>query len=367
MLGLPKDLISVHFLQKGNRFFDEEERQAMAAYKPSYIFMLDQGSSESAPVIDGTACRSLVIDHHWAPTKFDFPRWAEYVTACHSPPVATSSLLTYYICSPLHEQVPETCSWLCAIGTYGDLSNSFRWEPPFPDMGPTFQKHGKSSITKSVSLLNAPRRAASYNVRLPWDVLVAASSPMHILANQALEDARKNVAEEMDRVKRAAPKFSADGRVAVIRVTSAAQVHPMLAMQWANTLNSPNLKMVLAANDGYIPGKVNFSCRLARCARRQDAREPIDIILILQEYAQAARDPSFRIRLGNSFANGHKHASGGVVPTDAFEEFLDILQLETEREKKAKAKAKSKSLKDSNQPNTLDRYFKLGSVVNTNP
>ena len=98
----------------------------------------------------------------------------------------------------------------------------------------------------------------------------------------------------LTRCARAAPKFSADGRVAVLRITSAAQVHPVIATRWAGHLRSPRLEVVLVANDGYLQGKVNFSCRVPRSAKGADREHPVNIIEVLQDYADAAHDPTLR-------------------------------------------------------------------------
>lgn len=80
---------------------------------------------------------------------------AKIVSACHYPPVATSALLAYEICKPLHVDVVSSCGYLCVIGTHGDLGTSLKWKPPFPDMTEVFKNHTKKAINDSVSLLNA--------------------------------------------------------------------------------------------------------------------------------------------------------------------------------------------------------------------
>ncbi|KAI0161060.1 DHH phosphoesterase [Hypoxylon sp. FL1284] len=354
LLGLEPDLISAHLLQKGSNIHDERERAAMAAYEPEYIFVLDQGSRKSPAVIDAPH-RALVIDHHWA-LEDDFPSGAEHVTACNSPPVATSSLLTYHICSALDERVRGTCDWLCAVGTHGDLGNALKWEPPFPDMRSTFKTYTRKAVNDVVSLINAPRRAPSYDVPGAWAALTAASSPSDLLRNPALLSARAEVNTEVDRCARAAPRFSADGRVAVLRVRSAAQVHPVVATRWAGTLRAPRLEVVLAANDGYLPGLVNFSCRVPRCAR---AREPpVNIIEVLEDVAGRAPDPTLRARLGSSFARGHKEASGGIVPTAEFEEFLEVLEVGRKADEGGSQKKVGRKKEAApKQANTLMNYF----------
>lgn len=159
LLGVSAERIHVHLLSKGSNVHSELERHGMAASKPDYIFVLDTGSGAGPPLIDGEHV-GLVIDHHYA-TATDFPHAASYVTACDSPPVATSALLTYHICEPLHPDVASTCDWLCVVGTIGDLGNSLKWQPPFPDMSTTLKKYTKKTLSDVVSLVNAPRRTAT--------------------------------------------------------------------------------------------------------------------------------------------------------------------------------------------------------------
>ena len=340
LLGLSKELIHVHTLTKGNTVHSPEERIKMAACSPSYIFVLDQGSRPGPRLIDAEVVAALVIDHHHA-TPNDFPQAAEYVTACNSPPVATSSLLTYEICKPLHIEVSTQCAWLCIVGTHGDLGNTFKWEAPFPDMRETLKKHTKKTLNDVVSLINAPRRTATYDVRSAWDALCDTPDPSTALKNPRLLAARAEVNAEVERCTHAAPQFSPDGKIAVFRIRSEAQVHPVIATRWAGHLQSKNLEIVLVANQGYLPDKVNFSCRIPRCARARDP--PVDIIQSLKAYAslpeptdqadgsgdapleetQPERAPLLE-RLGEDFARGHVQASGGIVSVDEFEECMCI-------------------------------------------
>lgn len=352
LLGLDPALISVHLLQKGGNIHGDEERAAMAAYKPSYIFVLDQGSRKSPPVID-LPHKALVIDHHYA-LDDDFPELSLHVTACNSPPVATSSLLTYLICREMHQEVSTTCDWLCVMGTHGDLGNTLKWEPPFPDMSGVFKKYTKKAINDAVSLINAPRRTSSYNVRDAWSALIAASGPADLLNNRSLLAARAEVNAEVQRCTHTAPQFSSDAKVAVFRISSAAQVHPVIATRWAGHLSSAKLEVVLVANEGYLPGMVNFSCRVPRSARARSP--PVNIINVLRGVADSAPDPTLRKRLGDSFARGHKEASGGIVPKEEFEELMDILEVGKKSEGSPSKSRKAKG-EGPKQSNTLMNYF----------
>ncbi|KAK4508099.1 hypothetical protein PRZ48_001837 [Zasmidium cellare] len=369
LLGLPKELISVHLLTKGNTVHSEEERQLIASHNPAYIFVIDHGSRASPPLIEGEHT-ALVIDHHHA-TPHDFPQGADHVTACESPPVATSSLLTYEICEPLHPDVASTCDWLCVVGTHGDLGNTLKWEPPFPDMKATLKKYTKKTLNDVVSLVNAPRRTATYDVKSAWDALCETAEPASVLKSPRLLAARAEVNAEVERCTHAAPKFSPDGKIAVFRIRSEAQVHPVTATRWAGHLQSKALEIVLVANEGYLPGKVNFSCRIPRCARSRDP--PVDIIQSLRAYASLP-DPEVEDgsnspprqekaplleRLGGDFARGHVQASGGIVANDEFEELMQRMQIGVKAAKKendSPVKQKTKTI-DPGQKNTLMGYF----------
>ena len=69
--------------------------------------------------------------------------------------MATSALLTYEICKPLHPDIQKSCGYLCAMGTHGDLGTTLKWKPPFPDMTEVFKTHTKKTINDAVSLINA--------------------------------------------------------------------------------------------------------------------------------------------------------------------------------------------------------------------
>ena len=354
-LGLDPSLIEVHLVQKGSTIHTQLERDAMAARDPAYVIVLDQGSIKAPPVVDLPSAKSLIIDHHLSD---HFPEGAQVVSACHYPPVSTSSLLTYEICKSLHPNIASDCAYLACIGTHGDLGNTLKWAPPFPDMRETLKTYTKKSINDAVSLVNAPRRTAKYDVITAWTALLASKDPKELLSNGRLQSARAEINEEVEMNTHTPPKFSADGRVAVLRINTPAQVHPVIATRWAGYLNSKALEIVLCANSGYLPGMVNFSCRIARCARSRDP--PVNIIESLKAAADLSTD-GLKERLGESFARGHKEASGGIVPIQAFEELMSLLKVGEKPPKKDEAdEPKSKKVRaidKSPQKNTLANYF----------
>lgn len=157
----------------------------------------------------------------------------------------------------------------------------------------------------------------------------------------------------------------------------------------------------MVANEGYVQGKVNFSCRVARCARAS-GRE-VDIIRMLREYASLDNQDAavkkeeaeeevvveassenavvtgaeseehkkrpLLERLGDNFARGHVQASGGIVDVEEFEELMRLMRIgeksdaaKRKEEEKSKGgpspqKGKSKAI-DPGQKNTLAEYFK---------
>lgn len=391
LLGLPPDLISVHLLEKGNTVHSEPERERLASQSPAYLFVLDQGSRSSPPLVSNPQCTTLIIDHHHS-TPSDFPTNSTFITACHSPPVATTSLLTYHLCTPLHPTVSPDLAWHCIVGTHGDLGTSLKWSPPFPDMTAPLKLYTKKLLNDVVSYVNAPRRTATYDVASAWSALLSATHPKEVLTSPRLAAARREVNDEVERCTHTAPKFSPDGQIAVFRIRSQCQVHPVIATRWAGHLNSKALRIVMVANEGYLDGKVNFSCRVARCARGRG--EEVDIIESLKGYArldeevekvkteegddgdalgEGKRLPLLE-RLGDDFARGHVQASGGIVSVDEFEELMKLMRIgeKSEAQKKKEedkangvqtSPAKGKKTIDAGQTNTLMGYFgKKGPV-----
>lgn len=150
-----------------------------------------------------------------------------------------------------------------------------------------------------------------------------------------------------------APKFSIDGKIAVFRIKSTCQIHPLIATRWANHLSSPKLEIVMCANSGHMPNKVNFSCRIARSAKSKDP--PVDIISTLKEVAASHESGTLRERMGEDFARGHVQASGGIVGEKEFEDLLSVLRVGEKPEKKEGDVKKSPA--KPVQKNTLANYF----------
>lgn len=190
--------------------------------------------------------------------------------------------------------VPEVPSWLAAVGAAGDLGDA-AFELPECAGAP------RTAVRRLVPLVNAPRRLPDGPVGVALALLVESVSPAAALADariRLLDDARCSWRAELDRVRRTAPRVS--GGVALIRFSSSAQVHPLIAAQWQRRL-AP--RVVIAANDGYLPDRVNFAVRGGSG----------DLRLLLRE---ALPD------VAGEFAHGHDRATGGSLAPEDFERLL---------------------------------------------
>jgi single-stranded-DNA-specific exonuclease len=113
------------------------------------------------------------------------------------------------------------------------------------------------------------------------------------------------VQAEVERCARVAPEVLGDA--ALVRFSSGAQVHPLIATRWARRLAPA---AVIAANEGFLPGRVNFAVRTAA---------ETNLLAWL-------RDLPFTPSADAEYANGHPRATGGSLRVDEFERFIEVLR-----------------------------------------
>ena len=285
--------------EKGSHVHAPAMRERLASFEADGLIVLDMGSRRG-PIVRGVP--TVVIDHHDAR---EIPDDVIYVSSAGCEPVAPTGLLAYEL---LRELAPlDDVSWLAWLATVGDLGMS----NPFADeLAPIVMRYRKTHVQKAVSLVNAARRASHYRPQLALDVLLAAREPADIARGSIpgvaeLETCRAEVQAEVARVARLPPRIAGD--VALIRFSSPAQIHPLVATRWTTRL-AP--KIVIAANDGYLPGRVNFAVRTA---------STVDLLAFLRG-----------LDLGHvegELANGHPRATGGSLPPAEFERLLRALGL----------------------------------------
>jgi single-stranded DNA-specific DHH superfamily exonuclease len=231
----------------------------------------------------------IVVDHHAPEAE---PRKGQIVVSGYGEqPATTTAALVRRLLS-------ETPAWVAAVGVVGDLGNE-GFSLPETAGAP------RAAVRRLVPLVNAPRRLPDGPVRDALALLVESASAREALRDpriKLLEEARAEWRSELARVRRTAP--SVGRAIAVIRFTSPAQVHPLVATQWQKRL-AP--RPVIAANDGYLPGRVNFSVRGGEGDLRSLLRDALP-------------------ELGGEFAHGHPRATGGSITPEQFEQLLSALR-----------------------------------------
>ena len=84
----------------------------------------------------------------------------------------------------------------------------------------------------SIAEPNLARRTGTYDVITAWKALLEAEDPKQIMNNKRLAEARQEINEEVERQTHTPPKFSKNGKIAVLKIKSQAQVHPVIATRW---------------------------------------------------------------------------------------------------------------------------------------
>ncbi len=286
------------------RVLPDRERSAWSAGNqaalrdacPDRLFVLDLGS-QPAPVLPGVP--TCFVDHH---RPEGVPPGDTLVSAYAWEPTPTTSLLTWEILSPLCDL--RDLDWVAAVGVLGDLAE----KAPFPLLDAARQRYTAKYLKEAVALLNAARRAARFDPGAAARALLAHATPRDLVNSdstdvQILRDSRAEVKAAMEDAKKAAPVFA--GQVALIRVHSPCQIHPLVAQIWRTRL--PKF-IVLAANDAYLPGRVNFSARGAK---------GVNVLEFLRSVPLPPGE-------GN-FGQGHDQASGGSLPVVRWNAFLGAL------------------------------------------
>ena len=230
----------------------------------------------------------LLVDHHAPEAE---PRAGQLVVSGYAERPETST-------APLVRRlVRAQPSSLAAVGAVGDLG----------DAGfalPECAGAPKTAVRRLVPLVNAPRRLPDGPVRDALALLVEHDDPRDALRDaraERLAAARDEWRGALAKAMRTAPRVGE--HFAVIRFSSPYQVHPLVATAWTRRL-AP--RVVLAANDGYLPDRVNFAVRGGHGDLRKLLRDAL---------------PDAR----GEFAHGHDAATGGSLALDDFDRLLDGL------------------------------------------
>lgn len=275
-----------------------ENRARVAAARPEALCVLDLGSQDTS-VVDGVP--SCFIDHH---RPDGVPPGDLLISAYSWNPILNTSLLMWELMRPLTDV--DDLDWIAAIGTVSDLGE----RAPFSMLEAAKKKYTAKYLKEATALVNAARRASVYEPEVAADALLAHRSPREMVdsidpAVERLREHRAEVAAALAEAKKAAPKFS--GNVALVRIHSPCQVHPLIAQIWRSRLPK---YIVIAANTGFMPDRVNFSVRSAPGVSVLDFLGGISLDLAEGE--------------GN-FGRGHDQASGGSIPVAQWYRMLAVL------------------------------------------
>ena len=251
---------------------------------PGSVALLDQGVRDLRRA-------GVIVDHHVP--EVEAPDGVLVISSYGEAPETPTAPLTRRL-------LPEAPAWLAAAGAFGDLGR-----PGFA-LPECAGAPNRTAIAELVPLVNAPRRVRGGPVRTALALLVEHEDARAALADPrvaSLREAREAAAAAFRSAVRTAPQVGP--HVAVIRIDAPFQVHPLVATSWARRL-AP--RPVLAANDGWIPGRVNFSIRGGDGDLRRLLRA-------------ALPDPC-----EGEVGNGHARATGGSLPPAEFERLLRGLQ-----------------------------------------
>ena len=295
--------------------FTDASRQRVAALEPASLVVTDLGVNE-AGTLEGEGIPVLYVDHH---RPSGVPAGSHVVSGYDWDPIPCSAWLAYDLLEAAEPDVDELreLDWIGAVGVISDLGDKAPW-PRLPDAK---RRHTAKWLKEATVLVNAARRASTFQAQAALDLLMAVDGPKALAEADAaapLWAAREEVKAEMTEARKRAPVFSErdadvpdgvapDGlRFALVTVDSGCQIHPLIAQQWRGRLKK---YPVICANVGYLDGVVAFSTRAAR----DDVRLP--------EIYQAIDTPGWNGKWGH----GHDQASGGHLPPAVFNGVLDAL------------------------------------------
>lgn len=286
---------------KGEDLYTGPFPERLRSTGPSALVVVDQGS-RSRPVLPEVP--TLVVDHHDAPPE-GVPVEI-YLSGLNEEPVPTTSIMVGRLLAPLVDL--EERSWLAAVGAMGDLGAN----APFPEVRDAKSRYGARNLTEVVALVNAAKRSSRHDTELSLAALCAAETPADIAQGRIpqyarLAEYRAEVQAERARCAKTAPRFAGDW--ALLRFSSPCQVHGLVASAWVGRLPR---QIVMAANEGYSPGKVHFSVRTRRAGEN------------LLERLRAFREATGSAELGQ----GHAQATGGIVSREQFERLLEAIGFE---------------------------------------
>ena len=294
----------VRLVGRGENAWDDDFAAAMRERAPAALVVADLGVAGRS-IVEAPLC---VIDHH-VPTGEPV---GTVISGYGREPTPTTSILAHWASAGLGDVAD--LDWLAAIGLIGDLGD----KAPFAQIAAAKKRYGAGKLREAVSLVNAPRRASNPDARPALDLLLKARDPADVVSGDHPETsycqgARDEVKEATAQGRKQPPRFGRayGAEVAIIRLDSPCQIHPLVAQSWVGRLKPKDKDgvIVFAANFGFHEGQVSFSGR---------ARGEADIIDFLARHRPDGADPT-------RYGNGHRRAAGGTLPFEAWNRFVEDL------------------------------------------
>ena len=292
--------VAVLPVRRGENVHSRSMQARVEEQDPARLVVLDMGSRPE-PLLP--ALPTLIIDHHDATRGV--PPGAFVVNGFDRDPVAPASVLAFVVASVV--PAARKSAWLAALGAVADLGSATAFANLLQVSVSVTQAR------KAAALLNAARRAPNPDPLAALDALRAANGIAEITSGRLpparrLEEMQAAVRSEMDRCSRVPPRTA--GNVALIRFASGAQVHPVVATRWSTRLRP---RIVIAANDGYLPGRTNFAIR---------STDEVDLLAWLRGLRFEPSDTA-------EYGNGHARATGGSLTFTDFNRFAETLGFAT--------------------------------------
>ena len=289
-------VVVVDVTRKGEHAWSVSVRERLARTEPQAIIITDLGSRDQAVLPN---VPTLLLDHH---QPNGVPPGGELITGYGQEPTPTSGLLAYW-CGQALINIDDLC-WIAAISLLSDIGD----KAPFELLDQTKQRYKATPLRDATTLLNAPRRSATGDAWPALELLLTADDPRAVTKGSApqveqLYAAKTEVNRAFTEAKKASPTFS--GNVALIRIHTPCQIHPLIAQIWRTRLPK---YLVMGVNTGYLPGYVNFSVR---------ASKDMNVLTFLRDHAPTDA--------GESYGHGHDQASGGALRYPAWNEFVQKL------------------------------------------
>lgn len=204
---------------RGESAFEDATRERLAALKPDALIVTDLGVDRSG-VLPGVP--TLLVDHHRPEGE---PPGAVVVSGYDWEPIPCSAWLAYDLLAPLVSI--EDLAWIAAVGILSDIGESAPWEP----LGATKKRYTAKWLKEAVALINASRRASTFDIDTPLRMLMEANDPRAVSNDDALGAGklrayRAEVNAELAQARRQAPLFgsTANPPVAIIKIDSPCQI-----------------------------------------------------------------------------------------------------------------------------------------------